>query len=168
MKILFFGKVKNFFKKSKKALILSGMALLLVVTGILNYKLNAKQEEAVKTTSTTASFFETYKTDRAASREKQTALLTEIINSAYATEAERATAIESKKALQSKMEIEQVLEGLIRAKGFEDAVVTIGSKYYNCIVKGKEITGEQANLIMSVIIDETGTKGSNIKIISLE
>ncbi|MGN1259455.1 MAG: SpoIIIAH-like family protein [Christensenellales bacterium] len=168
MKILFFGKVKNFFKRSKKVLILSGMALLLVITGILNYKLNATQEQAVKTTATNASFFETYKTDRTTSREKQTALLTEIINSDYATEAERATAIESKKALQEKMETEQILEGLIRSKGFEDAVVTIGSKYYNCIVKSKELTSDQANLIMSVIIDETGTKGSNIKIISLE
>ena len=169
MKLVFFRKTKQFIKNKKKALVICGMALLLVVTGVINYKLNTTApEEATPTTAVSANFFDTYKVDRDASRNSQLELLNEIINNAYATEVERTTAIQTKAELQKKMEMELILEGLIKAKGFEDAVVTIGSEFYNVIVKGGELTQEQATQILGVITSETKTSASNVKIIPVE
>ena len=100
--------------------------------------------------------------------EEKIELLDEIINSSYATASEKSTAIESKTALQKKMETELILEGLIKAKGYQDAVVTIGSEYYNVIVKGAELTSEQATQILGVIMSETKTDATNVKIIPVE
>ena len=140
MKFVYFKHVKDAIKKRKKTFILCGMALLLVVTGVLNYKLNntTKEEQATSTTTVAANFFETYKLDRDAARSSQLELLNEIINSSYSTVAEKASATENKQALAAKIEKELILEGLIKAKGFDDAVVTIGSEYYNVIVKVNE------------------------------
>ena len=122
----------------------------------------------VPTNAVTANFFDTYKQDRDASRESQLELLNEISNNAYATEIERSTALQNKAELQKKMEKELILEGLIKAKGFEDAVVTIGSEYYNVIVKGGQLTQDQATQILGVITNETKTSPSNVKIIPVE
>lgn len=171
MKFLYFKHVKDVVKKRKKTFILCGMALLLVVTGILNYSLNKKIEEEPASTATTANmnFFDTYKTDRDSARSSQVELLNEIINSAYSTASEKATATATKTALVEKMEKELILEGLIKAKGFEDAVVTIGNSYYNVIVKDTgNLEGDGVNQILSVIQTETGASANSIKIIPVE
>jgi len=147
------------------------MALLLVVTGVLNYKLNKEviNEPTTTTTTATANFFESYKADRDSARSSQIELLNEIINSAYATQAEKATATQSKQELAAKMEQELILEGLIKAKGFSDAVVTIGSSYYNVIVKDNGNLGaSEVAQILSVVQSETGTSATNVKIIPVE
>ena len=171
MKIVFFREVKKKMKNKKKAFILAGMAVLLVLTGFLNYKLN-NVTEGIQETSTQAaasSFFETYRQDRTLSRESQIELLNEIINSEYATQAEKANAVSSKATLQTKMETELILEGLVKAKGFDDAIVTVGSNYYNVIVKDNgTLDDSQVNQILSVIMNETGTEAKNVKIIPVE
>lgn len=171
MKFLYFKHVKDIVKKRKKTLILCGMALLLVVTGVLNYSLNKKvtEEPASTTTTSAVNFFDTYKTDRDSARSSQVELLNEIINSSYSTASEKATATASKTALVEKMEKELILEGLIKAKGFEDAVVTIGSSYYNVIVKDTGNLGNnEVSQILSVIQSETGASANNVKIIPVE
>lgn len=171
MKFLYFKHVKDVVKKRKKTFILCGMALLLVVTGVLNYSLNKKIEEEPASTATTANmnFFDTYKTDRDSARSSQVELLNEIINSTYSTASEKATATATKTALVEKMEKELILEGLIKAKGFEDAVVTIGNSYYNVIVKDTgNLEGNGVNQILSVIQTETGASANSVKIIPVE
>lgn len=171
MKFLYFKHVKDVVKKRKKTFILCGMALLLVVTGVLNYSLNKKIEEEPASTATTANvnFFDTYKTDRDSARSSQVELLNEIINSTYSTASEKATATATKTALVEKMEKELILEGLIKAKGFEDAVVTIGNSYYNVIVKDAgNLDGNGVNQILSVIQTETGASANSVKIIPVE
>ena len=171
MKFVFFKHVKDAVKKRKKTFILCGMALLLVATGVLNYTLSKETSEAPASTATTANvnFFETYKTDRDSARASQVQMLNEIIESAYSTSSEKATATASKTELVAKMEKELILEGLIKAKGFEDAVVTIGSSYYNVIVKDNGNLGDnEIAQILSVVQTETGTSAKNVKIIPVE
>ena len=171
MKFLYFKHVKDIVRKRKKVLILCGMAMLLVVTGVLNYSLNKKvsQEPTSTTTTSAVNFFETYKADRDLARTSQVELLNEIINSSYSTASEKATATASKTALVEKMEKELILEGLIKAKGFVDAVVTIGSSYYNVIVKDTGSLGEsEVSQILSIIQSETGASANNVKIIPVE
>jgi stage III sporulation protein AH len=169
MKVLFFKEGKRMLSKKKKIFILSGMLILLVVTGYLNYALNKVDTETATTTTTSASFFTTYKTDRTTARDSELAILNEIIENQNVTTAEKAVAIQAKTELAQKIEKELILEGLIKAKGFEDAIVTIGSNYYNVIVKNADaLTSDEVAQILSVITSETGCLATNIKIIPME
>lgn len=156
--------------KKKKIFILCGMLVLLAVTGFLNYKLNsANNTQTINTTTTSAGFFTSYKEDRIAARETQLDILNEIIDNQNITASEKTTAIQSKTELTQKIEAELILEGLIKAKGFEDAIITIGANYYNVIVKNAgELTSDEVAQILSVVTSETGCLASNVKIIPMD
>ena len=66
-------------------------------------------------------------------------------------------------------EKELLLENLIKAYGFEDAVVVIGleSENVNVIAKSTELTTDDAVLIYSIIAEETGASPENVKIIPI-
>ena len=171
MKFLYFKEGKKMLTKKKKIFILCGMVVLLGVTGFLNYKLNSQtaKTETANTTTVSASFFETYKVERSEARESELAILNGIIENQGVSASDKTSAIDSKTALAEKMEKELILEGLIKAKGFTDAVVTIGSNYYNVIVKNAdELTTDQVAQILSIVTSETGCKASNVKIISMD
>lgn len=167
MKVLFFKEGRKMLTKKKKIFILGGMLLLLVVTGFLNYTLNKEPVEQATTTATT-SFFITYRTERLSARDSQLEILNQIIENNNVALAEKTVAIQAKTELAQKIEKELILEGLIKAKGFEDAVVTIGSNFYNVIVKNADaLTSSENAQILSVVTSETGCLATNVKIIQM-
>ena len=87
-----------------------------------------------------------------------------IINSETASAAAITSAEGKREELARYTETELVLEGLIKAKGFEDAVVTISTANVNAIVKksGSEIDATDAAQILSVITEETGVSASKV------
>ena len=66
-------------------------------------------------------------------------------------------------------EKELLLENLIKAYGFEDAVVVIGleSENINVIAKSAELTTDDAILIYSIVAEETKASPENVKIIPI-
>ncbi len=164
--------------KKKKIFILCGMLALLVVTGVLNIVLNGKSISASGgggTTSgggnndlTNASFFATYRSDRDATREQSLLYLDSIIASSSSDSEAAENARQSKLELTKNMELELVLEGLIKALGFDDVVVASSTESVNVIVKAKELSEDQATQIAEVITTETGRKTFDIRIISVE
>lgn len=164
--------------KKKKIFILCGMLALLVVTGVLNIVLNGKSISASGgggTTSgggnndlTNASFFATYRSDRDATREQSLLYLDSIIASSSSESEAAENARQSKLELTKNMELELVLEGLIKALGFDDVVVASSTESVNVIVKAKELSEDQATQIAEVITTETGRKTFDIRIISVE
>lgn len=171
MKFIFFREGRKMLTKKKKIFILVGMVVLLAVTGYLNFKLNnaGSKTETANTSNVTASFFVTYRTERTSARESELAILNEIIANTSTTPTERSLAVASKQDLVAKIEKELILEGLVKAKGFEDAVVTIGSSYYNVIVKNaNQFTSDEVAQILAVITSETGCLATNVKIIPMD
>ena len=79
-----------------------------------------------------------------------------------------ATAESAKLALIEQMEQELVVEGLIKAKGFEDCVVTISDTDVNAVVKGGELTETEVAQIVEIIQSQLNTRLENIKIIPVE
>ena len=67
--------------------------------------------------------------------------------------------------LVNRMEKELALETLIKGRGFEDAIVTIGDKGISIVVGQSELTEEQANQILSVVVAETTFKPTEVKVI---
>ena len=66
-------------------------------------------------------------------------------------------------------EKELLLESLIKAYGFEDAVVVIGleSNNVNVIAKSPELSTDDAILIYSIVAEETNVSPENVKIIPI-
>ena len=63
------------------------------------------------------------------------------------------------------MEKELALETLIKGRGFDDAIVTIGDKGVSIVVGESELSQEQANQILSVVVAETTFKATDVKVI---
>lgn len=169
MKFLFFKEGKSMLTKKKKIFILVGMVVLLVITGYLNYKLNSSIDDDYTPTSTTsANFFVTFREDRSITRAQEIDYLTAIIESKSSSTEAVQTATDMKFQLIAKMDKEFILENLIKAKGFEDTIVAIGSENINAIVKGHEfLSDDQVAQILNVITSEAKVAATNVKIIPI-
>ncbi len=156
--------------KKKKIFIVAGFCFLLVLTGVLNLVLNNKvvKQANSNNTVTTGNFFSTYRTDRTGTRNEEVMYLDAIIASSSAS-AESKSAAEAKKAeLISMMEMELSLEGLIKAKGFEDVVVSTSASNINVIVKSAELQETEVAQIVDIIENQTNYGLDNIKIFPVE
>ncbi len=148
--------------KKKKLFILFGMVALLVVTGCLNLFLT-KGEDELQTTYTSASLLTSY---RASKLETRNSML-ELYDSIIATSSDQTQITETNALisdLASRMEKETVLEGIIMASGYEDAVVTNTDGEYTVMVKSNNFTSDDAAQILSLLVKETGASATNVKI----
>ena len=152
--------------KKKKIIVLGTMLVLLVITGYLNVVLN--NTEYTGGNINTGNFFSTYRVDRQTTRDQEISYYDAIIAS-ESSSAEAKTLSETKKAqLIAAMELELVTEGLIKAKGFEDVIVTTTTSSINVIVKSGTLEATQVAQIVEVIQEQTGAELDNIKIIPVE
>ncbi len=156
--------------KKKKIIIVSCFTVLLVGAGILNLILNNTllSDTDNTTTVTNANFFSTYRLDRTDTRNQEMLYLDAIIASDSASSEAKATAEQKKQELIATMETELALEGLIKAKGFNDAVVSTSSSAINVIVKSAELTTDEVAQIVDIIQTQTEYSIDNIKIIPVE
>ena len=157
-------------KKNTKIIIIAAMVLLLGVTGYLNVVLNNSVSTSSKTDTTvsSASYFQTYRTDRESTRDQEMLYYDAIISSETSSENAVKNAEEAKLSLISQMEKELVVEGLIKAKGFEDCVVTLTNSNVNAVIKTKELNSSEVAQIVSVIQSQLSVGIENIKIIPVE
>ena len=156
--------------KKSKIFVLAGMVALLVVTGVLNIVLNKRAENTSSSLDnlTSADFFTAYRSDRVETRNQTVTYLDSIISDTTASAEAVQNAEREKLELTSSMELELVLEGLIKAVGFEDAVVTSTSENVNVILKTPELTGEQVAKVLEIITAETGRTAASVRIIPVE
>ena len=156
--------------KKKKIIILATMFVLLVATGYLNIVLNAGTTTAVSSGDNivTGNFFTTYRTDRQSTRDEEMAYYDAIIASATSSAEAKANAEAKRQELVNNMEMELVTEGLIRARGFEDVIVTNSSSVINVIIKATELTSNEVAQIVSIVKEQCNASLENIKIIPVE
>ncbi|MBO7222479.1 MAG: SpoIIIAH-like family protein [Clostridia bacterium] len=155
--------------RTKKAIVLSVMVVLLVATGVPNLALNDKllnnTDQPANADGVTETFFATYRSDRESTRESEYLYLDSIIASADVSEESKISAEQQKLALVMRMEQELTLEALIKAKGFDDAIVAISDNGVNVVVGTDELTADEATQILSIITDETDYEATDVKII---
>ena len=156
--------------KKRKIIVLSCMIALLAVTAIFNFMLtteNFANNESVVVNS--SSYFTQYRNERLTTGNEELVQLDAIIASADADSAEKNNALSMKMELTQITEKELLLENLIKAYGFEDAVVVIGleSNNVNVIAKSAELTTDDAILIYSIVQEEANVSPENVKIIPI-
>ena len=155
-------------KKRTKIIILVAMVLLLGVTGYLNIALNNNVTTTTSNAITSANYFDTYRMDRQTNRDQALLYYDAIINSTSSSPEAIATAEAKKLEIVNNMNAELVMEGLIKAKGFEDCIVTTSASNINVIVKCSSLERAQVAQIVSIVKEETLKTIENIKIIPVE
>ena len=156
--------------KKKKILVLSCMIALLAITAVFNFVLTTGTIDADESLIvSSANYFAQYRNERLMTRNEELLQLDAIIASAEDNSEEKADALAMKIELTSITEKELLLESLIKAYGFEDAVVVIGleSKNVNVIAKTQDLTTEDAVIIYSIVSEEANVSPENVKIIPI-
>ena len=166
MKIVYFREVGKMLTRKKKAFILVGMIALLVVTGGLNLFLSKGNEQVPASSYESASFLTSYRASKLETRQTMMEYYDSIIETS--TDAEQITETNALISdLASRMEKETVLEGMIMASGYEDAVVTNSVDSYTVMVKSGNFTLDDAAKILGILVKETGVSATNVKISSV-
>ncbi len=156
--------------KKRKIVVLSCMIALLAVTAVFNFMLTTGPVSNTDSiTVSSANYFTQYRSERLTTRNEELLQLDEIIASASVDSSERAEALSMKIELTEITEKELLLENLIKAYGFEDAVVVIGleSQNVNVIAKSPELTADDAVIIYSIVAEEANVSPENVKIIPI-
>lgn len=163
---------KQLSSNAKKVIILCSMVALLVLTGVLNFALNSDwfsktSDGGDQLTGGDAieTFFSTYRTSRETARAEEMSYLDAIIASETSTEEAKATAETMKEDLLNNIEAELVIESLIKAKGFDDAVVTMSTNNVNVIVNKSELESQEVAQILNVILEETEYTASEVVVV---
>ena len=157
--------------KKKKIVIISVMIALLLLTGYVNVALNSGITNKMVTqtsSSSSANFYTTYRNEREATRTQEIQFYDSIIASASSTNEAKKEAEENKLQLISQMERELVTEGIIRGKGFEDAIVSSSSANVNIFIKSNELTSEEVAQITKVATEQMNVEIDKIIIIPAE
>ncbi len=158
--------------KKKKVIILSCMVALLAVAAVFNYVFTTERVPQSSTQTVYAgasSYFAQYRTERLNTRNEEMLQLDSVLNAAEADSEEYAEALNMKVNLVSNTEKEMLLESLIKAYGFEDAVVVIGleSSNVNVMAKSDNLTTDDAVAIYTIVAEETAVSPENVKIIPI-
>lgn len=118
------------------------------------------------TTNASSTYFTNFRAERTANREKEIGYLDAIISDKNSDQDTISDAQDQKLALVAAMEKEVTIEGLVKAKGFKDCVVTIQKGTVNVVVDNdEELTQEQAAQILEIARRESGEDVENIKIL---
>lgn len=112
-------------------------------------------------------YFEVFRQDRDSVREKEAEYLAVVAQDKESDEEVRAQAQEQILQLSKAMEQEVLIEGLIKAKGFDQAAVTIQQGSVNVVVGKRELKDSEVAQILDIVCTESGEKAENVKIIPL-
>ena len=156
--------------KKRKIIVLSCMIALLAVTAVFNFVLTtAPVNDSPTIAVSSANYFSQYRSERVTRRNEELLQLDQIIETAEANSAQRTEALSMKIELTELTEKELLLESLIKAYGFEDAVVVIGleSQNVNVIAKSSDLTADDAILIYTIVSEEAFISPENVKIIPI-
>ena len=88
----------------------------------------------------------------------------EIVNNQNLTDKQKEEATKEIINITKNAQLENDVENLLAAKGFENCVVSIGEKNADVIVDISSITLEQAAIIEDVVMRKTGLSSGNIVI----
>lgn len=157
-----------------KLLGISALALLLVLTGLWNARINetktlpASAPNSQQTMRGAIASLEDFRKERELTRRDELAQLDQIIESGKTQEETRRQAQQQKLTLLTFMETETTLEGVLAASGFAESVVTVGKSSVNVLVPRAELKKEEAVAIFELASRETGHDPGDIKVIPVQ
>lgn len=163
---------------NRKLITLGAVALLLMGAIAANFFLGGKKkapaqsaaaaaetatDPAVSASTGVANFFDTFRSERDLTRAQEIKYLDMIVEQGADAET-LADAQQQKLNIVNFMEKELTVESLLKAKGFNDAAVTLHAGSVNVILSAGSLTDEQVAQILDIVMRETGEGAENIKV----
>ena len=157
---------------NRRTMTLLGVCLLLLAAVAANVIMNRNDEKmaraetaavSVSAPGAQGSFFDIYRSERDSVRTQELAYLDAIVAQG-GDEATLSEAQKQKMTLVGCMESELNTENLIRAKGFQEVIVSMHNGSVNVIVDADALTDEQVAQILDIVLRETGETAENIKV----
>jgi len=156
------------FRINKKTLVIAGLVLLLAITGILNWQFATNQDQTIEQPdeqSKPVNSFADFRTERERIRTQELTSIDSIINNENTDVETLAEAQKMKLEITDIMEKELLVEGLLKAKGFEDVIITLSDESVNVIVKKTDLNQQQVAQVLDVILREIdNVTAENVKI----
>lgn len=123
-------------------------------------------EGTVETTASAhTAFFRDYRFEREQGRSEEVEYINSVVNNPASDPEIIKEAQSQLLEITSNMEAELVMENLIKAKGFRDAIVIIHRENVNVIIDKSELVPEEVAMISDIVKRESGKDIDNIKII---
>ncbi len=98
------------------------------------------------------------------SRDKAIETISTILQDASLTQTDKQEATIKALNLTDLIEVENKLENLIKAKGFEECMVYINDDSASIVVKSEGLDGLKATQIKNIVVSESNVKGENVSI----
>lgn len=127
----------------------------------------AMRADSIRVSTTQEDPVTRFRTEREALRSRQTGQLNDIIHSDAADADTVNRAQRQLMDLMKTQETELNLEGILNARGFEDALVTVSEGSVNVILRTEPLTRRESAVILDLILRETGVTAGNVKILSI-
>lgn len=126
---------------------------------------NASTPLVTKSKTVESDFFIDYKLERDRLRSQEADYLRELINNPNAAQESKEKAQQDLISLSQKVEKEMIVENLIKAKGFEDAVFFLSDDFVNVVVKTDGLQPKDVAQITDVVTKTAGIPVEKITII---
>ena len=157
----------------KWALYGAALLLLLALDSYMTYSMAISGNErvasaSVETRPETGDALSQFRLEREQLRARQEAQLNDIIYSDKSDSQTVALAQEQLLSLLNRAEQELTLEGLLQGRGFEDALVSVGERSANVLLRTDAVTQRESAVILELVLRETGLTGGNVKIIPVK
>lgn len=114
-----------------------------------------------------ASFFSEARVSRQQSRDEAVATIENLYGVAEEDSEEVSVLAEKAGQIAANMELENKIESIIKAKGFEDCIVYISGNYADVMVATEGLLPTEAAVIKEAIIQETSVPVENISIVEV-
>ena len=114
-----------------------------------------------------ASFFSEARVSRQQSRDEAVATIENLYGVAEDDSEEVSVLAEKAGQIAANMELENKIESIIKAKGFEDCIVYISGNYADVMVATEGLLPTEAAVIKEAIIQETSVPVENISIVEV-
>ena len=116
--------------------------------------------------SDVASYFSEARISRQQSRDEAVQTIQNLV-AADATEDQMASLSQKAEEITANMELENKIESMIKAKGFNDCIVYISGEYADVMVETDGLLATEAALIKEAIVQETSVPVENISIVEV-
>jgi len=124
-------------------------------------------DEHAVTASAETDVFEEFRQERTRVRELETVQLTALMNDLSVNEETRIEAARALNEMAGRMEAETTIEGILKMRGHEDAVVTVHPGSVNIVLKDGADDKTECAFILDLVLRETGQTAGNVKIIGV-
>ena len=108
-----------------------------------------------------------FRTEREQLRQMQAAQIDELIHSENADSEVIRMAQACLLERLDDQEKETTIEGVLRARGFKDAIATVHRDSVNILVRAESLSRQETAAILELVMRETGISGGNVKIIPI-